>query len=127
MAYTDIGLIADEFWRLIPKHYPFVIPDEYIIMPNHIHGIVAISKENYTDWSPGKMGLQSQNLAAIIRGFKSTVKRYANENDIIFNWQSRFYDHIIQNEKILWTVRNYIKKNPDNWDRDKDNLKGLKM
>lgn len=122
---TIMGTLADEYWQSIPQHYPFVVLDEYIIMPDHLHGIICIAKENNTDWNPNKFGVQSQNLAAIIRGFKSSVKRYANENNITFHWQGRFHDHIIRNEQSLTAIRNYIVRNPANWHKDKNNLPGL--
>lgn len=124
---TAIGKIANEYWYSIPEHYPFVILDEFIVMPNHLHGIVILNKEEERIWAPNVFGTQSRNLGAIIRSFKSSVKRYANEHNIDFYWQSRFYDHIIQNETILFAVRNYIKANPSNWARDKNNGYGLKM
>ena len=124
---TEIGKIANEYWYSIPEHYPFVILDEFIVMPNHLHGIVILNKEEERIWAPNVFGTQSRNLGAIIRGFKSSVKRYANEHNIDFYWQSRFYDHIIQNEITLFAIRNYIKANPSNWARDKNNGYGLKM
>jgi putative transposase len=124
---TAIGLIANEYWQSIPQHYPFTVLDEYIIMPNHLHGVIGIAKGELTKWKSNEFGIQSQNLAAIIRGFKSTVKQYANERNIDFHWQSRFHDHIIKDDKSMMAVRNYIINNPDNWYKDKDNLSGLKM
>ena len=124
---TPIGLIANEYWESIPKHYPFTVLDEYIVMPNHLHGIIGIAKEENAPWKPNEFGIQSRNLAAIIRGFKSSVKRHANENNIDFHWQPRFYDHIIQDEKSMVAIQNYIMSNPGNWYKDKDNLYGLKM
>lgn len=124
---TEIGSIANEYWLSIPQHYPFVILDEFIIMPNHLHGIIHINKDDDNDWHPNRFGQQSNNLAAIIRGFKSSVKRYANNHEIVFHWQPRFHDHIITNEKALFAIRNYIKRNPENWPRGKNNEQGLQM
>ena len=62
---------------------------------------------------------QSKNLASIIRGFKSSVTTYARKNNINFQWQSRFYDHIIRNNKSYNNIVNYIVTNPQNWDTDK--------
>ena len=60
--YTQIGQIAFDFWKEIPNHFPFVILDEFIIMPNHVHGIIAINKTVHEKWQPNKFGPQSQNL-----------------------------------------------------------------
>jgi hypothetical protein len=59
--------------------------------------------------------VQSRNLAAVIRAFKSTVKRHTIQNKIAFAWQARFYDRIIRSQQELDAVRNYIKTNPEKW------------
>ena len=114
---TEIGKIAEKYWIDIPNHFPFVILDQFVIMPNHIHGILFFNKD-ITLWQPNKFGRQSQNLGAIIRGFKSSLKRYANENNIDFEWQGRFHDRIIRDNNGLNNVRNYIFNNPQNWNED---------
>ena len=115
---TEIGNIADEYWQQIPNHYPWVELDEYIIMPNHIHGILRFDKPFDYGWKPNKFGPQSQTLGAVIRAFKSSVKRYANNNKIEFHWHPRFYDHIIRDEQALLNIRNYIHQNPNNWAKE---------
>jgi REP element-mobilizing transposase RayT len=141
---TPIAKIAEQFWNEIPKHYPFVILDEFIIMPNHIHGILIINKEDVKmdnrssdfvkthncvethncaslpEWNENKFGPQSQNIPAIIRSFKSSVKRFANENQIEFEWQPRYYDRIIRDEEEMQRIRIYINQNIENW-RDDEN------
>ena len=122
---TAIGQIAFDFWNEIPKHYPFVELDEFVIMPNHIHGILFINRPDKNDWSENKFGTQSRNLGAIIRGFKSSVKRCANQNKIEFEWQTRFYDVIIRDQKELFAIREYIMNNPAKWADDEYNAKPL--
>ncbi len=112
---TQIGHIADEYWNQIPKHYPFVGLDAYQIMPNHIHGILCFNKEEIPEWHPNEFGAQSQNLGAVIRGFKSTLKRYANQHNIDFQWKARYHDTIIRNDKALQNIRNYIQDNINAW------------
>ncbi len=100
--------------------------DAFIIMPNHIHGIIISDKtvetQNFASLQHenniNKFGPQSQNLAAIIRGFKAAVKKYAVINNIIFSWQPRFYDRIIRNECELFNIRKYIVYNPYKWEDD---------
>ncbi len=138
IKYFKIGLVAKKFWLEIPNHYPFIKLDEFIVMPNHIHGIIVIGKSNNvaTCNCPSlqinpKMDLrhynkfyktQSKNLSAIIRGYKSSVKKYANVNNLEFNWQSRFYDRIIRNEEELYKIQQYIIDNPINWKNDRNNI-----
>ena len=117
MQKSGIGEIAEKFWLDIPKHFPFVVLDQFVIMPNHIHGILFFNKL-FSSWHPNKFGRQSQNLGSVIRAFKSSLKRYTNENNIDFAWQERFYDRIIRDNNELDNVREYIFNNPQNWDDD---------
>lgn len=113
--FTEIGKIANQYWQAIPEHFPFVELDEYTIMPDHIHGILIFNNPEKTTWEPNKFGPQSKNLGSVLRGFKSTVKRYANINNIKFCWQSNYHDRIIRNYDELERIRKYIRMNPTNW------------
>ena len=124
ISLSKIGEIAQSFWKQIPEHYPFVTLDAVTIMPNHIQGIIIIDKSDSTvetqnfaslqhnDYRGNKFGPQSENLGAIIRGYKVAVKKYATMNNINFTWQPRYYDHIIRNEEDLNRIRTYIVNNP---------------
>lgn len=127
LRYSALGKIAAACWTEIPKHFPFVELDEFIVMPNHVHGILFFNKPEYRDWKPNRFGPQSQNLASVIRGYKAGVKKHAMMNEIDFAWQSRFYDHIIRSEKDLNNIRQYIIDNPAKWKEDEENLQGLWM
>ena len=127
LRMTKIGEMACDFWSEIPKHYPFVGLDAFVIMPNHIHGILFfnnVETDNYPsphNWSPNKFGPQSKNLGAVIRAFKSSTKRFTNLNGIEFEWQSRFHDIIIRDEQSLNNMRRYIVNNPAKWAEDEHN------
>jgi len=142
---SGIGKIADQCWRDIPSHFPFVVLDQYVIMPNHVHGILVIDNNNRENGdgcfveaqnfaplqgaskSPqtNKFGPQSKNLASVIRGFKIGVKKWATINNIDFAWQPRFYEHIIRDNQSLNRIRNYIVNNPLNWEKDRNNKEEL--
>ena len=77
-----------------------------------------IFNKDVTSWQPSKFGCQSRNLGSVIRGFKSSVKRYANENNIDFAWQERFHDRIIRDNDEFNNIRHYIFNNPQNWNDD---------
>jgi len=133
VVFSEIGKIADQFWQAIPSHFPHVKLHEFVIMPNHIHGIVVLdyslagqqygisvlsehkTKDNFNKFSkPVK-----KSVSVIINQFKSSVKRWCNQNGYShFQWQSRFYDHILQDEKSIDRVREYINNNPRNWISD---------
>jgi REP element-mobilizing transposase RayT len=122
---SQTGKIAQDCWQEIPNHFPFVELGEFIIMPNHIHGIVIIDKpveaQNFAPLQhekQNKFGPQSQNLASIIHGYKSAVKKYATMNAIDFSWQPRFYDHIIRDDESFRNISAYIANNPLNWYKD---------
>jgi putative transposase len=115
---SPIANTANEYWLQIPQHFPFVEIDEFTIMPNHLHGILFFNKPDKEDYTINKFGTQSQNLASVIRGFKASLKRYANQNDIDFNWQKGYHDRIIRTDKELENVRSYIINNPANWLND---------
>ncbi len=112
---TIIGEIALQNWLDIPNHFFFIELDEFVIMPNHIHAILFINKPNKEFWEANKFGVQSQNLASVIRGFKVSVKAYATKNDIEFSWQPRYHDRVIRNEKEYLNIKEYIFNNPTNW------------
>jgi putative transposase len=125
---TVIGETAFKFWEQIPVyHHPFVELDEFIVMPNHVHGIIFINKPDNEQWQKNKFGPQSGNLASVIRGYKAAVKKYATINQIDFAWQSRYFDRVIRSDKELQNIRSYIFNNPANWEAEKNNPENLFM
>ncbi len=117
---TEIGSLAQKYWYEIPQHFPFVELDEFVIMPDHVHGVLLINNPEHHLWKPNRFGPQSKNLPSIIRGYKASVKKYATMNDITFAWQSRYYDRIVRNENELQVIRQYITNNPMNWLKNKN-------
>lgn len=122
---TEIGKIANDSWESIPLFHPYVELDDFVIMPDHMHGILFINKPDKTNWETNKFGPQRNNLASILRGYKSSVKTYATTNNIEFLWQSRYYDRVIRNEKEYLNIKNYINHNPENWLLDDDDFEKL--
>jgi REP element-mobilizing transposase RayT len=119
--YTEIGKIANQFWAEIPTHFPFVEIDEFVIMHDHMHGIIFINKPYYLGWRPNVFGPQSKNLGSIVRAYKSSVKRYANQNNIDFGWQSLYHEKAIRSERAIHNIRQYIKTNPEKHDWETHN------
>ena len=121
---SEIGKIIDKHWIDIPNQYDNIELDEYIIMPNHIHGILIIDKREGASPSP--------TISNIIGSFKSKCSleylNYITQNNLNTSgqiWQRSFYDHVIRNERSLDAVREYISNNPENWEHDIDNLTNL--
>jgi REP element-mobilizing transposase RayT len=131
MCLSALGEVAADCWQEIPIHFPFVKLEEYVVMPNHVHGIIIIDKlpldagnqdiaplQQAVISTPNKFVPQSLNLGSIIRGFKIGVTKYANTCNADFKWQPRFHEHIIRNEEEHLKIRNYIISNPQNWEKD---------
>jgi REP element-mobilizing transposase RayT len=122
---TEIGKIAHGNWLQIPQFHPYVELDEFAIMPDHIHAILFINKPDKISWETNKFGAQRNNLASVIRGYKSSVKQYATINNIDFFWQPRYYDRVIRNEQEYINIREYIYNNPAQWLLSGDNFENL--
>lgn len=124
LTLNEYGKITKKCWREIPDHFPNVILDEFIIMPNHIHGIVIIKNNDEGNKNFCSLPWQtklSKSLSSIIRGFKIGVTKYFREkNNDEFVWQKSFYDHIIRNEKSLFNIRKYVQNNPFKWTSEQD-------
>jgi len=121
MKLSEIGQIAKYEWLKTKKIRPDmnITLHEFCIMPNHFHAIIKIDDINPANMvTKNKFGPQSKNLGAIVRGFKSVVKKYATINKIEFAWQSNYHDHIIRNDEEFYKIRTYIRNNPKNWKED---------
>jgi len=116
---TAIGQIIDIHWQDIPNQHRHVNIDEYIIMPNHIHGILIIRAA----------ARAAPTLGQVIGAFKSRCVidylkyiRHNNLNELAKIWQRNYYDHIIRNDKSLTKIRQYIINNPATWADDRENV-----
>jgi len=134
MQLNVYGHAAEECWRAIPGHFPNVELGAYVIMPNHVHGIIIIRNDESmpgvwaqhaapipTAPSPTR-NVTPGSLGAIIRSFKSAVTRdLGRKSDLRNVWQRNYYEHIIRNEKEMARIWDYIESNPAHWDPDKEN------
>lgn len=138
MVLNDLGQKAKESWEQIPRHFSYVNIDEYVLMPNHIHRIITIRrdaiygvsiqnngvsiKDNGGIVSKNKNPMFNHSLATVIRWYKGRttyeINKLINKE---FQWQPRFYDHIIRNDQDLNGISEYIRNNPLNWELDKLN------
>jgi len=116
------GETVNQCWYDLPRHYPNSSLDSFVIMPNHIHGIIVIDNDDVV--GNGLKPFPTHGLSEIIRGFKTFSSRKINEKieiDNKFQWQKSFYDHIIRGERSLDLIREYIQNNPLKWDLDREN------
>ena len=159
MQLSNVGVIADILWHQIPHHHRNVELGAFVVMPNHIHGILIINDnnddndndndndididnvetlhatslqqqqqqqqqntekpDNQFNEQMSKISPKSNSISVIIRSYKSAVTKHANRLGFEFQWQSRFHDHIIRDDKSFQTISNYIINNPANWQDDK--------
>jgi putative transposase len=130
---TTIGKFVNDSWLEIPSHYSNVEIDEFVVMPNHIHGIVVIEGDHV--YSPNarlankkhspKTPPQPNSLGSIVRSYKSGIARWCNQNGFPnFDWQPRYHDRIIRSKASLKAVRDYIQNNPINWAGDEHFVQG---
>jgi len=125
MILNKYGEIAQKFWREIPKHYKNIAIDKFVIMPNHIHGIIIITKSVGTEQCSVPTAGNKKNyglLSKVVKSFKDvTIKQIHQQfNDYQFQWQRSFYDHIICDDEGLYNIREYIMNNPLMWERDRN-------
>jgi REP element-mobilizing transposase RayT len=112
---TEIGHIVNEEWLATAQIRFGVLLDAWVIMPNHVHGILLLEGPN-------------QALGSIIAQIKSiATKRIRASGHTSFAWQTRYFDRILRNERALLAARDYIVKNPQRWSQDSENAEGLLM
>lgn len=145
MILNKLGEIVKKYWMEIPKHFKHVYLDEFIIMTDHMHGILIIKQpisvkpiavtamsnnmamtamsktKNINDQFNknfySKISPKSNSIPTIIRSFKSVVSKIIHQLfDENFQWQSRYYDYIIRNKNEFNKIRIYIKNNPIQWE-----------
>ncbi|MGD9732324.1 MAG: transposase [Desulfamplus sp.] len=135
---SRVGVIADILWHEIPYHAKNVELGSFVVMPNHIHGILILTENNTNTVETLRVetlhatSLQQKNqnktmsaispkpdtVSAIIRSYKSAVTKHANRLGFTNGWQSRFHDHIIRNDAEYQRINDYIETNPSNWEND---------
>ena len=144
---NDAGNLVLTTWHDLPNHNAGIELDEFIIMPNHFHGILLINHMIHNVGTP-RWGVQKfqrtrhrrvptktmnkfwkpNSLGSIINQFKSIVtKRIRINGNEKFAWQPRYYEHIIRNEKDMERIQEYIINNPVQWESDENNPRNIKL
>ncbi len=127
MITTYLGCIVQQTWQNLPDHYDGIKLDEYVVMPNHFHGIVIIHGVVQTKTNLIGAGLKPaptkkfHGLPELIRVFKTFSARQINKNrgnPGLAVWQRGYYDRIIRDKKELDRIREYILYNPMNFGDD---------
>ncbi len=148
MELSHVGVIANLLWYEIKNHSINIELGEFVVIPNHIHGILILNDNNprnndrINDIKNVETGhalslqpnIQSNtqpigtnrfqnigknSISSIIGGYKSAVTKHSNRLGFEFGWQTRFHDHIIRDEEAFDMISNYIINNPLRWEEDK--------
>ena len=139
MTFNDCGKIAQQIWDEMPQHYPNIELGEFIVMPDHVHGIIKIRRgvdlsrpkfdfyQNDTNIATGgfsgtKNPMLNNNLSHIIRWFKGRVAFECCKIDCNYKWQRNFWEHIIRDEPSYKNISQYIIDNPVNWGKDESGV-----
>jgi putative transposase len=151
MRLNEFGQIAQNCWLELPNHFPQILLDEFVVMPNHVHGIVLIQSEQavvpvgarrpcpkvrfmvkrHALPLPPRAAfgqLPKGSLGAIVGSFKSVVTKRINQARGAAGeslWQRNYYDRIIRSEEQLMAAGAYIENNPLNWALDELNSEVL--
>jgi putative transposase len=124
MALNDAGRAAVACWHNIPAHFPNVVLDEWVVMPDHVHGVIAVRGDGipgrddscrsrkYSVPADRHCGT-SRTLGSIVRGFKIGVTKCLGGDS---PWQRNYYDIVVRDADALDRIRAYIRDNPANWD-----------
>lgn len=148
MYLSNIGVLADVFWYEIKNHAKNIQLDAFVVMPNHIHGILilennhqyllannpsvetghALSSDNHLSeinnekLTIGQQRFRNQGkntISSIIGSYKSVVTRHAHRLGYDFAWQERFHDNIIRSDEEYINIVKYIASNVANWEDDR--------
>jgi REP element-mobilizing transposase RayT len=145
MRLNQFGELVEMTWHNLPHHVDGIVLDAFVVMPNHVHGIIMIVEPSVgtgsagtgfvgagfvragsepaptTDEPPHK---KRHGLPEIVRQFKTFSARHINSLRHASGgpvWQRNYYEHVIRNEKSVNSIREYIINNPLQWELDREN------
>lgn len=145
---TRYGEIVRGCWEGLPQHYPQVELDAFVVMPNHVHGIIVLPDTGAglkpartasaefagtPNAEPGAAtgagvidggAAKRYALPEIVRGFKTFSARGVNElreTAGVSLWQRGYYEHVVRDDRSLDQIRRYIEENPMRWVVDREN------
>jgi putative transposase len=125
---SKVGHVVTRCWMALPRHFSGVELDSWVLMPDHLHGVIIIQANIAATWaaredafvapSQRPQGTHSGSLNAIVQNFKSISTRKANQlcrTAGAHLWQRDYYERIIRDERALHAIRRYIDENPARW------------
>jgi REP element-mobilizing transposase RayT len=128
MRPNDAGRMAERCWLDIPTHFPHVEVDVFVVMPNHVHGILCITEPPPETGAGAERPVKgrprgtSKTIGSVIRGFKIGVTTWIRQHEPgLTVWQRNYYEHVVRNPEDLHRIREYIVNNPARWAEDREN------
>ncbi len=123
---NEFGQVIEDEWQKSSIIRQEIEMDVFVVMPNHIHGIMNIINMDVgaTGRSPLRGGPPARSLGAFVAGFKSAVTKRINEMRHTPGspvWQRNYYEHVVRDDEELLRVREYILHNPLDWENDREN------
>lgn len=128
LQLNRLGQLVSDEWQRLAIARANVKLDRFVIMPNHLHGLIRIGEEHERDSrhipkaETCPVSIQAGSLGAIVGQFKAAVSRRAKARGITGDtsiWQRGYYDHIVRDERSLNEIRRYILDNPAKWHDDR--------
>jgi len=139
MRLNGMGQIVQEEWLRTAEMRKNVVLDEFVVMPNHFHGIIHIHDnvgahcmrpdyDEQTDVDRAHVGAplrrrKSGSIGSIVAGFKSAATKHINQlrnNPGTPVWQRNYYERVIRNDRELQSIQQYIVDNPATWHEDEN-------
>ncbi|MFZ1417685.1 MAG: transposase [Burkholderiaceae bacterium] len=124
MQLNSLGEIVQAVWFALTEHYAHIHLGVFVVMPNHVHGIIEIKVEEAA--SSVGVGLKPtptrHGLSEIVRALKTFSARRINEKCAKVGnkvWQRNYYEHVIRSEASYLTISKYIQTNPQRWAEDR--------
>ncbi len=129
MRLNEAGHMTEKWWLELEKKFPLIETDEFVVMPNHFHGIIVICPEDQPEQHSEKGAHTGAPLQRILQWFKTMstneyihgVKEHGWKPFPGKLWQRGYYEHVIRNDAALNHIREYIASNPQHWDLDGEN------
>jgi len=131
MQLNDTGRAVRASWNELPARFQNVVLDAFVVMPNHIHGIVIVGAQFIAPTNSSQPPIantdqgainRAPTLGQIVRKYKAVTTRLIRQTaNTTFAWQRNYYEHIIRDDESLNRIRRYILDNPSRWAFDREN------
>ena len=122
MRLSQCGEVVVSQWGKLTDHYPNVSTDAFVVMPNHVHGVIVLTDARA---DLGSAPTDRHPLSEVVRSFKAFSTREINVLKVGIEtpvWQRSYHKRVVRSERELEAVREYIMFNPEHWDMDPENI-----